>query len=230
MYRVLLIDDDTEVLKLNRLFFEKNGCKAMICSEAGQAERIVKDFIPDCILLDVMMPEIDGFTLCRKIRKITNVPILFLSGKVSEEDKIKGFTCGADDYIEKPYSIKEVYIRVISNIKRSKLLKEESAKKTGLIEAGPVTIDVESHKVMYDEEEIQLTNREYDLLLYMAKHQNEEVTFEEIGKATWGTYNDEDRRSVMVNMSRLRKKLSEYEELENLIETVWSKGYKMTVK
>jgi len=229
MHKILLIDDDKEVLELNKKFFEKNQCQVEICAEASKALVLVKRFAPECILLDVMMPDINGFVLCKQIRQLTNVPILFLSGKVSEDDKIKGFQCGADDYIEKPYSIKEVYIRVIANIRRNQAV-TRSAKSESIIEIPPLSIDIERRKVMYEGEDIPVANKEYDLLLFMAKKPNELITFQEIGMAIWGTYIEEDRKTVMVNVSRLRKKLLDYTGLDNIIETVWSKGYMLVVK
>lgn len=227
MYRILLIDDDVEVLKINQKFFNRNKCDTQICSDSLHAPRITKEFKPQCILLDVMMPGMDGYQLCRQLRKITNAPILFLSGKISEDDKIKGFQCGADDYIEKPYSIKEVYVRMISNIKRHQMA--AGIKENTVIEIPPLTIEVEVHKVFYMEEEIPFSNKEYDTLVFLAKRPNEVITFEEIGMAIWGRYTETDRRSVMVNVSRLRKRLSDYTGRDNLIETVWSKGYKLIV-
>ncbi len=235
MYKILLIDDDSEVLAINKKFFEKHNCEVTVCADAKKGLALVKSLEPDCILLDVMMPEVNGYFLCKQIRQFSNVPILFLSGNVSEDDKIKGFQCGADDYIEKPYSLKEVYIRVIANIKRSKAIGAAAAavtKKSNVIDIPPLHIDLESRKVTDedDEEEIPLANREYDLLIYMAKRPNELITFEDIGKAIWGTYSDEDRKSIMVNVSRLRKKITDYTGRDNIIETVWSKGYKLVAK
>ena len=234
MYKILLIDDDNEVLAINKKFFEKNNCEVAICSDARKGLALVKSFAPDCILLDVMMPEVNGYLLCKQIRQFSNVPILFLSGNVSEDDKIKGFQCGADDYIEKPYSLKEVYIRVIANIKRSHAIGAAATaagtKKASVIDIPPLHIELESRKVTDDEEEIPLANREYDLLLYMAKRPNELITIEDIGNAIWGAYSEADKKSIMVNVSRLRKKIADYTGRDNLIETVWSKGYKLVVK
>lgn len=228
MYKILMVDDDEEVLKLNKHFFEKNGCQVEVCPKADKAISIVKSFNPDCILLDIMMPEVDGYTLCRRIRKITNVPVLFLSGKVMEEDKIRGFECGADDYIEKPYSIREVYVRIISNIKRRNSLVHE--KDNNVIIIPPLKIDKEHHKVFYMDEEIQFSNREFEFIMFFAKRPNEEVTFEEIGIGIWGTYSESDKKSIMVNVSRIRKKLLDYTGMDNIIQTIWAKGYKFVTK
>ena len=228
MYRILLVDDDAEVLDVNRRFFEKNNFQVEICTDSTSAMLSVRRFKPECILLDVMMPKLNGYQLCRQMRKVTDVPILFLSGKISEEDKIRGFQCGADDYIEKPYSLKEVYFRIVANIRRHQQLLRK--KDENIIEVFPLSIHLENHKVFYLQEEIPLTNREYDLLLCLAKCPDKPLTFREIGIYTWGSYGEEDKKTVMVNVSRLRKKIVDYTGRKDLIETVWSKGYRINRK
>ncbi len=226
MTKILMIDDDKEVLEINRKFFEEKECMAYICSNALEGEEAVKNIKPDCILLDVMMPEMDGITLCKKIRKNTNVPILFLSGKISENDKLEGFEAGADDYIEKPYSLKELYARIAVHVRRNS---ESGKKKVNkmVIDLGRFVIDKEKHKLMFNNEEIPLSNKEYDLILFLAQNVGKEVLFEDIGKRLWGTYIESDRRNVMVNVSRLRKKIETHTGIDNFIETIWSKGYKL---
>jgi len=226
MKKILMIDDDREVLEINKKFLEEKGCKVKICSVASKGEDLVKSFNPDCILLDVMMPVIDGITLCRKIRKITDVPVLFLSGKVMEEDKLDGFDAGADDYIEKPYSLNELYARILVHLRRSSKGANAKSEKM-IIDMGPFLLDKEKHKLFYNNEEILLSIKEYDLILYLAQNIGKEVLFEDIGVKLWGTYTENDRRTVMVNVSRLRKKIEAQTGVDNLIETVWAKGYKL---
>ena len=226
MYKILMVDDDIEVLEINKKFFEEKNCKVEICSKSTQALDLVRNFKPDCILLDVMMPELDGYALCKQIRGVTNVPVLFLSGKVSEDDKIEGFEVGGDDYIEKPYSLREVYVRIMAHIKRNSQ-KQTQKRDDMIIDLDPFFLDREKHKLFYGETDIPLSNKEYDLILFLAQNPGKEITFEEIGLKLWGTYIETDRRSVMVNVSRLRKKIQDQTGVDNLIETVWSKGYKL---
>lgn len=226
MYKILMVDDDLEVLEINKKFFEEKNCKVEICSKSTQALDLVRNFRPDCVLLDVMMPELNGYELCKQIRGITNVPVLFLSGKVSEDDKIEGFEVGGDDYIEKPYSLREVYVRIMAHIKRNSQ-KQAQKRDDMIIDLDPFFVDREQHKLFYGETEIPLSNKEYDLILFLAQNPGKEITFEEIGLKLWGTYIETDRRSVMVNVSRLRKKIQDQTGVDNLIETVWSKGYKL---
>lgn len=221
-----MIDDDTEVLEVNKKFFSENNCRVEIADNSTDGLELTKEFNPDCILLDVMMPEMDGFTLCREIRKLTSVPILFLSGKVSENDKIEGFEAGGDDYIEKPYSLREVYARIQVHVRRHSATKGIKNSKMN-IDLGAFSINLESHKLFYNDEEIILSNKEYDLILFLAQNSGKLITFEEIGLKLWGVYYENDRRNVMVNVSRLRKKIETQTGVDNLIETVWSKGYKL---
>lgn len=226
MIKLLMIDDDTEVLDINRKYFAEKNMIVETCDDSQKACEQIKTFCPECILLDVMMPGIDGFSLCQRIRKITDAPVLFLSGKVSEDDKIKGFEVGGDDYIEKPYNLREIYARIVAHVKRSNRIHSEKVT-NNIIDLDPFFIDKEKHKLFFDNEEIFISNKEYDLLLFLAQNIGKEVTFEEIGNRLWGCYSPTDRRSVMVNVSRLRKKIEERSGIDNLIETVWSKGYKI---
>lgn len=226
MYRILMIDDDLEVLEVNKKFFEEKDCVVEVCSNPQNAVGLAMSFKPNCIFLDVMMPDIDGYTLCRKLREHTSVPILFLSGKVSEDDKIDGFEAGGDDYIEKPYSLRELYARMMLHVRRSAAAAKKEAN-SSILDVAPFYIDKEKHKLYYEEEEIPVSNKEYDLILFLALNVGKEITFEEIGKELWGSYIETDRRNVMVNVSRLRKKIESQTGIDNFIETVWSKGYKL---
>lgn len=226
MIKILMIDDDLEVLEVNKRFFEEKDCKVEVCSDAMAALGLVKRFKPQCIFLDVMMPDIDGFSLCRQIREVTDVPVLFLSGKVSEDDKVEGFEAGGDDYIEKPYSLRELYVRMNSHVRKS-MASAKKEKSSVMIDLNPFYIDKERHKLFFEGEEIPISNKEYDLILYLAKNVGREITFEEIGTQLWGSYIETDRRNVMVNVSRLRKKIESQTGIDNFIETVWSKGYKL---
>ncbi len=226
MIRILMIDDDAEVLEINRKFFEENNCEVKVADKAKAGLELVKSFKPDCILLDIMMPEMDGLTLCKEIRKKTSVPVLFLSGRISENDKIAGFEAGGDDYIEKPYSLKEVYARIQVHVRRNSAAKSKISSNM-IIDLDPFVINLESHKLFYNEEEIILSNKEYDLMLFLAQNAGKLITFEEIGLKLWGVYSENDRRNVMVNVSRLRKKIEAQTGVDNLIETVWSQGYKL---
>lgn len=224
MYQVLLIDDDTDILQLNKKFLEQDGYCILTASSSENALNIFSHNQPDCIILDIMMPGIDGYTLCEKFRKITDVPILFLSGKVTEDDKVHGFLCGADDYVTKPYSLKELSVRIQSHINRYHSSHKQDISHSRL-HYPPLLIDLIQHKAYYNKAEIPLSNREFQLLHLLVTKINTPVSFKEIGLEMWGVYTEVDRRSIMVTASRLRKKIDSYPDLQNTIQTVWSKGY-----
>lgn len=229
MNKILLIDDDKEVLELNKKYFEKEGYLVSIACSAQAGYHLLQTLSPECIILDIMMPDIDGFEACKLFRQKTDIPIIFLTGKVSEDDKINGLLLGADDYITKPYSLRELSARIQVNIRRH----QAASKKTTTLSSfdfPPLSINLFTHKAFCNQEEIPLSNREFELLHLLASKPNETVTFEEIGNKIWGYYSENDRRSIMVNASRLRKKLENYAGLQNIIESVWSKGYKLSYR
>lgn len=226
MAKLMLIDDDKEVLAINYKFFQKKGYEVSACTSAIQALKVLPTQQPDCIVLDVMLPQMDGFQAFPKIRKLTKAPVIFLTGRTEENDKINGLLLGADDYMVKPYSLRELEARIMVQLRKNQV----SSSKNHL-EFPPLSIDVTSHKVFYNAtEEIILSNREYEFLYLLATHPRETLPFASIGEMLWGTYSDSDRRTIMVIASRLRKKICSYSGLENLIETVWSQGYKFIPK
>ena len=228
MATLLLIDDDKEVLELNQKYLTGEGFQVYIAADPGKGIGLARKVKPDCILLDVMMPGMNGFQVCTELRKFTSAPIIFLTGKDAEDDKINGLLTGADDYIVKPYSIREVKVRIDVLLRR--YCRETPAENTNILTFRNLSIDKLSHKAFYKGTDLCLTNREYEVLLYLASNPNREITFEELGTALLGVYSENDRRSVMVHVSRLRKKFEGNYELENMVETVWSKGYKFIAK
>ncbi len=229
MSTLLFVDDDAEVLDINEKFFKEQGYNVITTANPLECIALMKSKKPDCVVLDVMMPGMDGYTLCKEIRKISSTPIIFLTGKSSEDDKINGLVTGGDDYIIKPFSLKELKARIDVILRRVTMMKSEK-NTSGQLKFGNLTIDKMAHKALFKGEDLALTNREFDVLVFLAERPGDEVTFEELGKALFGYYDDADRRSVMVNVSRLRKKMELDFELENMIETVWSKGYKFVAK
>ena len=224
MSKLVMIDDDAEVLAINQKYLTGVGFTVYTAVSPKEGILSIRKHLPDCILLDVMLPEADGYRVCRYIRSFSSVPILFLTAKGAEDDVIRGLTCGGDDYLIKPYSLRELKARVDLLIHRRTQLLKASFDLT--LSIGNLTIDKVAHKAFYREEDLCLANREYEVLLYLAEHPDRDITFEELGCALFGVYRESDRRSVMVNVSRLRKRFEGKYELENRIETVWSKGYR----
>ena len=224
MHRLLLIDDDHEMLEIASAGFREKGYKVDVLESGNKVVSRIREHAPDCIILDVMMPGTDGFEVCKNIRKVSDVPVIFLTGRVSEEDKVNGLLMGADDYIEKPYSFRELEARVQAAVRRTQ------AAVPGRLIFPPLEIDVESHRALCGGEDLQLTTREYDILYFFATSAKKVVTYEDIGIRVWGIYQEQDRRSVMVLVSRLRKKMEANPVTARMIETVWSEGYKFTGK
>lgn len=227
MAKLLLIDDDKEVLEINKKYLEQNNYEVMVSESADKAFDILATYKPDCILLDVMMPGTNGFDAFERIKKLSNgAPVIFLTGRISEDDKVDGLMLGADDYIEKPYSLKELMARIQVQLRKRVVRPKQS----NIINVPPLKIDIVAHKAMFNDEEIPLSNREYELLYMLAKKPNSVVTFEEIGEAFFTVYNEADRRTVMVTASRMRKKIEDYTGLDNIFESVYSKGYLLRTK
>lgn len=227
MPTLLLIDDDKEVLTINTKYFKQLHYEVTAVTNARSALTLLQTFSPDCIIMDVMMPGMDGFKACTKIKEISSAPIIFLTGKDTEDDKIQGLLLGADDYMVKPYSLRELEARIQVLIRRYQNI---PAVKPNILEYPPLRLDLSKHKAYYQDDEISLSNKEYDLLYLLAASPNRVFTFEEIGNAIWNTYLESDRKTIMVTASRLRKKLDAYPGLSHFIETVWSQGYQFVTK
>lgn len=227
MAKLLLVDDDKEVLEVNKKYFETNGFEVKVCESADAAFKMLEVYKPDCVLLDVMMPGTDGFAAFDTIKKLSSgAPVIFLTGRISEDDKVDGLLLGADDYIEKPYSLKELSARVQVQLRK----RTPVVKQSNIINVRPLKIDIVAHKAFFNDDEIPLSNREYDLLYMLAKKPNEVVTFEEIGIEFFGVYTENDRRTIMVTASRMRKKVEDYTGMDNIIETSYGKGYLIRTK
>ncbi len=224
---LLLVDDDNEVLTINKKYFEQFGYKVSLAEDGKSAlDAIDRGGRFDCIVLDIMMPGVDGFELCKMIKARVNIPVIFLTGKDTEDDKVNGLLLGADDYMVKPYSLRELEARIQVLIRRYKLTTIPKAQQ---IIFEPLRIDLVGHAAYCNEEKILLSNKELDFLVTLAKSPNEVFSFEKLGRAIWGDYIESDRKTIMVTASRLRKKLSYYPGLENAVETIWSKGYKFSM-
>jgi len=222
MYKLLLIDDDHEMLEITSASFREKGYSVRTMTDGRNAVAFIRSRAPDCVVLDVMMPGTDGFEVCENIRKVSSVPVIFLTGRVSEEDKVGGLLMGADDYIEKPFSFRELEARVQVSIRRTQ------AVVPGKLLFPPLEIDIEGHRALCDGEDLHLTAQEYDLLYYFATSEKDTITYNDIGVRVWGSYREQDRRSIMVMVSRLRKKLAPNPVTNRMIETVWTEGYRFT--
>ena len=229
MVKILLIDDDIEVLKMNHTYLKNEGYEVFSTNIANKGIELTRLKKPDCIVLDVMMPHMNGYEVCRQIQKFADTPIIFLTGCDSENDKVNGLSLGSDDYIVKPYSLRELKARIDVIVRRVSGISRNITKASQLA-FSDLIIDKLTHKVFYLSEDLQLANREYETLLFLAEHPNQVVTYKDLGTAIFGSYQANDRRSIMVMVSRLRKKFAGHLALENMLETVWSVGYKFVIR
>ena len=216
MQKILIVDDEENIRKVIREYLEFEG---FLCFEASNGEEAIfccKESSYDLVVLDIMMPKIDGFTVAKEIRKKSNVPIIMLSARSEEYDKLYGFDVGIDDYVTKPFSPKELVARIKANLKRNTIMNEE-------ISYLGLKIDTLGHNVYVDDKKINLTNKEYELLLYLIKNKNIVLTREQILNNVWNMDYLGEERTIDTHIKTLRSLLGKY---KTLIVTVRGVGYK----
>lgn len=217
MARILIVDDELKIREVVREYALINGYEVEEAGDGLEAIEKVKEQSFDCIILDIMMPRLDGFSACKQIRKIKSVPIIMLSARQEEYDKLFGFELGVDDYVVKPFSPKELMARVKAIVERSK------GKENEVLKFGGLTIDVEGRAVLVDGEKANLTPKEIDLLLYMVKNKNIALSREKLLEEVWDYDYFGDDRTVDTHIKMLRHNLKDY---RNYIVTIRGMGYK----
>ncbi len=216
MQKILIVDDEENIRKVIREYLEFEGFLCFEASNGEEAIKMCKENSYDLIVLDIMMPKIDGFTVAKEIRKKSNVPIIMLSARSEEYDKLYGFDVGIDDYVTKPFSPKELVARIKANLKRNTIMNEE-------ISYLGLKIDTLGHNVYVDNKKINLTNKEYELLLYLIKNKNIVLTREQILNNVWNMDYLGEERTIDTHIKTLRSLLGKY---KTLIVTVRGVGYK----
>lgn len=225
---VLVVDDDFRIRDLLRMYLEKSGLQVTESENGLDALLSFQQGAPDIVILDGMMPVLDGWETCRQMRKIASTPIIMLTARVEETDKLLSFESGADDYVGKPFNPAEVVARVRAILRRSSGVgnNEQLQKSIPMQTFCRMEIDVQSHTVKINGAEIELTTKEFDLLCLLAKHPNRTFTREQLLEAVWGFNNEGDTRTVDVHMQRLRKKIDNGACPDWQIATVWGIGYR----
>jgi two-component system alkaline phosphatase synthesis response regulator PhoP len=221
---ILLVDDEPNIVELARLYLEREGYRIEATYDGASALQAVKDIGPALIVLDIMLPELDGFDVCRRVRAESDVPIIMLTARDDDIDKIVGLELGADDYLTKPFNPRELVARVKAILRRS-MHPPERAQES--IHLGDVTIDPASREVTVAGEQITLRTKEFDLLLVLAQHRGKVLTREQLLDLAWGYDFYGQTRTVDVHVAHLRKHLHASANLQ--IETVTGIGYKLTV-
>ncbi|MGB4438560.1 MAG: response regulator transcription factor [Sedimentibacter sp.] len=223
--RVLIADDDYEIVQLVTESLEDEGYEVLKAYNGQEVVRIIENQKVSLIILDIMMPEMDGLEVCRKVRNDISVPIILLSAKDRELDKIIGLEVGADDYITKPFSTNELIARVNAHIRREKRNSESKLNVSGVFEFGNLKIDKDKYEVYKHGCLIDLSTREFQILLYLAANNNKVLSREQIYGAIWGNSEFGDINTVTVHIKNIRSKLDQD---NKYIKTVWGIGYKFT--
>lgn len=219
-YKILLVDDDEELLKMLKSFFEINKYIVITANNGNVAlKQIQQD--PDIILLDINMPQMDGIEVCRRIRDKITCPILFLTARAEEQDKVNGLMSGGDDYILKPFSLKELEARIIAHLKRE----ERHSNKMEFVFYGELSIDYSAKTVQINETDLELTRMEYDIIEFLSANPGQTFDKERIYERVCGYDAEGDSRVITELVRRIRKKLRDQTETE-YIETVWGMGYR----
>lgn len=225
---ILIADDEPQMLELIRAYLEKSCFKVDEATDGIEALEKFNSNNYDCLVIDVMMPEKDGLSACLEIRKVSDVPIILLTARGDELDRIHGLELGADDYIVKPFSPRELVARVKALLRRSQVTQHiaDIAIDSNIKSFGQITINEKARKVRIKGEELELTPKEYDLLFFLTKNSNQVWTREQILQNVWGYNFYGSLRTVDTHIKTLRMKLKDY---SNYITTIWGVGYKFEV-
>lgn len=223
---ILIADDEEEIADLIAIHLEKEGYNVIKVHDGQEAIRVIRSQSIDLLILDIMMPKMDGYEVTRQIREQYNMPIIFLSAKTSDFDKVHGLVIGADDYITKPFTPIELVARVNAQLRRfMKLNQPKVDDNKAILEYGEIVISPDQRTVLLYGENIELTPKEFDILYLLASHPKKVYSVENIFQQVWGDAYFEGGNTVMVHIRTLRKKLGEDKRKNKLIKTVWGVGY-----
>lgn len=225
MQKILIVEDDPDIAAIERDYLEVNGCQVETAAdgEAGLALGLGGGF--DLILLDLMLPGVDGFTVCRKLREKIDTPILMVTARREDVDKIRGLGLGADDYIEKPFSPSVLVARVKAHLARYERL-TGGQKQTSEIHIGSLSLHTDTRRLYVEGREVELKNKEYELLLFFLLHVDIVFSREELYEKIWGLEAMGDNATVAVHINRLREKIEPDPAKPRYIQTVWGAGYR----
>ncbi|MBT2700716.1 VanR-FM family response regulator transcription factor [Bacillus sp. ISL-40] len=223
---ILIADDEEEIADLLAIHLEKEGYNVIKVPDGQEAIHVIQTQSIDLLILDIMMPKMDGYEVTRQIREQYNMPIIFLSAKTSDFDKVHGLVIGADDYITKPFTPIELVARVNAQLRRfMKLNQPKVDDNKAILEFGEIVISPDQRTVLLYGENIELTPKEFDILYLLASHPKKVYSVENIFQQVWGDAYFEGGNTVMVHIRTLRKKLGEDKRKNKLIKTVWGVGY-----
>ena len=238
MKKVLIVDDDADIIELQKLYFEKEGYEVTSCMQGDKAIAMFNVTRPDIIILDLMLPGMDGNDICREIRKVSDVPIIMLTARTDTLDKIVGLELGADDYVPKPFEPKELLARVKAVLRRTEKTaasdasgKSKSSSTPDIVTFPGLTVDIVKYVVIADGKEVYMPPKELELLFFLASNPNRVYSREQLLENVWGYDFFGESRTVDVHIKRIREKIEPPGvEHDWLIRTVWSRGYKFETK
>ncbi|WP_333860193.1 response regulator transcription factor [Clostridium sp.] len=222
--KILIVDDDENICEVIKMYVENAGYEVQVANDGKAAETVFLDYKPDLVLLDIMLPNIDGIDVLKWIRKDYETPVIMLTAKGETFDKVLGLELGADDYIVKPFEPKEMLARIKAVLRRYSVDNENKE----VLKFEQLVIDINSYTVTYRNEDIKMPPKEFELLYYLANNKNRVFTREQLLCEVWGYDYPGDSRTVDVHVKRLREKLQGGPNWQ--IETVWGVGYKFEVK
>ncbi|MCR6515633.1 MAG: response regulator transcription factor [Clostridium sp.] len=225
MNNILVVDDEKEIREIISINLKNEGYNVLQAKDGVEALVLFENFDINLVILDIMMPKLDGIGVCRKIRESSNVPILMLSAKSENMDKIEGLLTGADDYIVKPFDSLELLVRIKALLRRAYFFNKSVDR--DIIQVESLIIDKGKHNVTSNGEEINLTAREFEILYLLCSNRGRVFSTEEIFERVWEEDYFQSNNTVMVHMSRLRDKLNKATKGEKIIHTVWGVGYKV---
>lgn len=225
-YKILVVDDDENICELLRLYLEKEGFETVVANDGEQAVEYNEKYSPDLILLDIMLPRLDGWQVCREIRKNHETPIIMITAKGEVFDKILGLELGADDYVTKPFDTKEIVARVKAVLRRSN---DKSKKQISEVKYDRLKINITNYELEVNGERIDTPPKELELIYHLASNPNRVYTRDQLLDEVWGFDYYGDSRTVDVHVKRLREKLENIS-TEWSLKTVWGVGYKFEVK
>ena len=236
MKRILIIEDDLSIAEIERDFLEIEGFQVDIVTDGKEGCRKASSEEYCLILLDLMLPGMSGYEICRAVRDAVDVPILMVSAKGEDADKIRGLGLGADDYIAKPFSPSELVARVKANIAQYERLKskeqdqENVGNKSDSIQAGPILVNLATHRVYKNDVEIDFKNKEYELLTFLVSNPDVVFSKELLYERIWGMDAFGDLKTVAVHINRLREKIEKDPQNPAFIQTVWGAGYRFNAR
>lgn len=229
MSKILIIEDEVTIAELEKDYLELSGFEVELenSGDSGLERALSEEF--NLIILDLMLPNVDGFEICKKIREVKNIPIIMVSAKKDDIDKIRGLGLGADDYITKPFSPSELVARVKAHMARYERLIGSGVKENHIIEIRGLQIDKTARRVFINEQEKVFTTKEFDLLTFLAQNPNHVYTKEELFQEIWDMESIGDIATVTVHIKKIREKIEVNTSKPQYIETIWGVGYRFKV-